>query len=155
MSKKHTFIATITGTGGGGSFVPIPFDVEQAFGKKRVPVKATINGQPYRGTLVRMGEPYHILIVLKGIRQKIGKDIGDEVEVVLEEDTQPRVVEIPEDFQRALANAPVAKAAFEKMSYTHQKEYVNAILEAKHASTRSNRISKTIEMLNKVEKNSK
>jgi uncharacterized protein YdeI (YjbR/CyaY-like superfamily) len=62
------------------------------------------------------------------------------------------VVEIPEDFQRALANAPVAKAAFEKMSFTHQKEYVNAILEAKHASTRSNRISKTIEMLNKVEK---
>lgn len=150
MSKKHTFIATITGTGGGGAFVPIPFDVEQAFGKKRVPVKATINGQPYRGTLVRMGEPYHILIVLKGIRQKIGKNVGDEVEVVLEEDTQPRVVEIPEDFQRALANAPVAKAAFEKMSFTHQKEYVNAILEAKHASTRSNRISKTIEMLNKV-----
>ena len=132
--------------------MPIPFDVEQAFGKKRVPVKATINGQPYRGTLVRMGEPHHILIVLKGIRQKIGKDIGDEVEVVLEEDTQPRVVEIPDDLQEALANSPVAKAAFEKMSYTHQKEYVNAILEAKHPSTRSKRILKTIELLNKVKK---
>ena len=152
MSKKYTFAATITGAGGGGAFVRIPFDVEQAFGKKRVPVKATINGEPYRGTLVRMGEPYHILIVLKGIRQKIGKDIGDEVEVVLEEDTQPRVVEIPEDFQQALENAPVAKAAFEKMSYTHQKEYVNAILEAKHESTRRDRIAKSIEMLKKGKK---
>ena len=152
MSKKYTFTATIIGTGGGGAYVPIPFDVEQAFGKKRVPVQAEINGEPYRGTLVRMGDLYHILIVLKGIRQKTGKDIGEEVEVVLEEDTQPRVVEIPEDFQRALANAPIAKSAFEKKSYTHQKEYVNAILAAKHASTRSNRISKTIEILNKVKK---
>jgi hypothetical protein len=152
MSKKYTFIATINGAGGGGAFVRVPFDVEQAFGKKRVPVQAKINGEPYRGTLVRMGEPYHMLIVLKGIRQKIGKDIGDEVEVVLEEDTQPRVVEVPEDFRKALENAPVAKTAFEKMSYTHQKEYVNAILEAKHESTRRDRIAKSVEMLKKGKK---
>jgi hypothetical protein len=152
MTKKHTFTATITGAGGGGAYVPIPFDVEEAFGKKRVPVQALINGEPYRGTLVRMGEPHHILIVLKGIRIKIGKDIGDEVEVVLAEDTQPRVVEIPQDFQQALENFPVAKLVFEKMSYTHQKEYVNAILDAKHESTRRDRINKTIEMLKKVKK---
>jgi hypothetical protein len=152
MSKKYTFIATITGAGGGGAYVPIPFDVEQAFGKKRVPVQAAINGEPYRGTLVRMGEPFHILIVLKEIREKIDKDIGDEVEVMLEEDTQPRVVEVPEDFRQALKNSLGAKEAIEKMSYTHQKEYVNAILEAKHASTRRDRIIKTIEMLNKVKK---
>lgn len=152
MSKKYTFTATITGTGGGGAFVRVPFDVEKAFGKKRVPVIAMINGEPYRGTLVRMGEPHHMLIVLKGIRQKIGKDIGDEVEVVLEEDTQPCVVQVPEDFQRALKSAPVAKVAFEKMSYTHQKEYVNAILEAKHESTRRERITKSIEMLKQSKK---
>ena len=152
MSKKYTFTATILGTGGGGAYVPIPFDVEQAFGKKRVPVKAGINGEPYRGTLVRMGDPYHILIVLKGIRQKIGKDIGDEVEVVLEEDTQSRVVEVPEDFKQALEKYPAAKAVFEKMSYTHQKEYVNAILDAKHESTRRDRIKKTIEKLKQVKK---
>jgi len=152
MSKKYTFTATIIGTGGGGAYVPIPFDVEQAFGKKRVPVQAEINGEPYRGTLVRMGDLYHILIVLKGIRQKTGKDIGEEVEVVLEEDTQPRVVDVPEDFKQALEKYPVAKAIFEKMSYTHQKEYVNAILDAKHASTRRDRIYKTIEMLKKAKK---
>jgi uncharacterized protein YdeI (YjbR/CyaY-like superfamily) len=99
-----------------------------------------------------MGEPYHILIVLKGIRKKIARDIGDEVEVVLEEDTQPRIVEVPRDLLQALAKAPAAKEAFEKMSFTHQKEYVNAILEAKHASTRSDRIAKTIGMLKKSNK---
>jgi Bacteriocin-protection, YdeI or OmpD-Associated/Domain of unknown function (DUF1905) len=151
LSQKHTFIASIENAGGGGAFVRVPFDVEKAFGKKRVPVLAKINGEPYRGTLVRMGEPYHILIVLKEIRQKIGKDFGNEVVVVLEEDTQPRVIEVPADFRQALEQAPNAKAAFEKMSFTHQREYVRAILDAKRESTRIDRIEKTIEML----KNSK
>jgi hypothetical protein len=147
MSEKYTFRARIEDPGGGGAFVRIPFDVEQAFGKKRVPVRATIDGEPYRGALVRMGEPCHILIVLKEIRQKIGKDFGDEVEVTLAEDTEPRVVEVPEDFQQALDQDPAAQTAFEKMSYTHQREYVNAILEAKRDETRRKRIAKSIEML--------
>jgi hypothetical protein len=79
VRKKHTFRAVIDNPGRGGAFVRVPFDVEKVFGRKRVPVKTTINGQPYRGTLVRMGEPYHVLIVLKEIRQKIGKEFGDEV----------------------------------------------------------------------------
>jgi len=147
MSEKHTFFAVIENPGGGGAFVRVPFDVEQVFGRKRVPVQATIDGQPYRGTLVRMGEPCHILIVLKEIRQKIGKDFGDEVEITLEEDTEPRVVEIPPDFQQALEQDALAKAAFEKMSYTHQREHVRAILDAKREETRRSRIAKSIEML--------
>ncbi len=147
MSQKYSFVATIENAGGGGAFVRVPFDVEKAFGKKRVPVLASINGESYRGTLVRMGEPDHLLVVLKEIRQKIGKDFGDEVEVVLEEDTQIRVVEVPEDFRKALDKSPIAKAAFEKMSYTHQREYVRAILEAKREETRRSRIAKSIEML--------
>ena len=149
MSKKHTFRAVIENPGGGGAFVRVPFDVAKVFGRKRVPVKTTINGQPYRGTLVRMGEPYHVLIVLKEIRQKIGKEFGEEVEVILEEDTQPRVVEVPGDFQLALERSPGALAAFRKMSYTHQREYVRAILEAKRAGTRKIRIAKSVEMLKK------
>lgn len=152
MNKRKTFTATIENPGGGGAFVRIPFDVEQVFGKKRVPVVATIEGEPYRGTLVRMGEPYHVLIVLKEIREKIGKTFGDEVEVTVEEDTEMRVVEVPPDFQQALDHAPLAKAAFGKMSYTHQKEYVNAILEAKRDETRRSRIAKTIEMLKQGKK---
>ena len=154
MSQKYTFQATIVSAGGGGAFVRIPFDVEKAFGKKRVPVTASIDGQPYRGTLVRMGEPCHILGILKEIRIKTGKDIGDTVEIILEEDTQPRKVEIPPDLKQVFDQDPQARAVFEKLSYTHQKEHVRAILEAKHEETRRSRSLKTIEILKQKEKGS-
>ena len=147
MAGKHKFTGRVEDAGGGGAFVRIPFDVERAFGSKRPKVKATIDGEPYRGTLVRMGAPEHILIILKEIREKIGKGFGDEVAVTVEVDVAPRRVQVPEDFQQALDAHPAAKAAFKKMSYTHQKEYVRAILEAKRESTRRDRIAKTIEML--------
>ena len=154
MSQKYTFQATIVSAGGGGAFVRIPFDVEKAFGKKRVPVTASIDGQPYRGTLVRMGEPCHILVILKEIQIKTGKDIGDSVEIILEEDTQPRKVEIPPDLQQVFDQDPQARAVFEKLSYSHQKEHVRAILEAKREETRHSRILKTIEILKQKEKGS-
>ena len=83
MSSTHTFRAVIEDAGDGGAFVTIPFDVEQAFGKKRVKVLATIQGVPYRGSLVRMGGECHLLPVLKDIRRQTGKSIGDEIEVQL------------------------------------------------------------------------
>ncbi len=147
MTEKYTFRAMIEDPGGGGAFVRIPFDVEEVFGKKRVKIKALIDGEPYRGTLVGMGEPWHILIVIKAIRTKIGKTFGDEVEVVLEEDIEPRVVEVPSDLKVAFAESPQAKSFFSKLSYIHQREYVNWINKAKRAETRQRRIAKTIEML--------
>lgn len=70
MATTHRFSAVIEDAGGGGAFVTIPFDVERAFGKKRVPVRATIDGVPYRGSLVRMGGECHILGILKSVRAK-------------------------------------------------------------------------------------
>jgi Domain of unknown function (DUF1905) len=90
-------------------WVGVPFDVEQTFGKKRVPIKATIDGAPYRGSLVRMGGPCHLPIVLKEIREKIGKGPGYAVDIVLEEDTEPRVVQISADLEKAPKGAPEAK----------------------------------------------
>ena len=147
MSTRHSFCAWIEDAGGGGAFVRIPAEVEAAFGKKRVLVNAWIDGEPYRGTLVRMGTPCQILIILKEIREKIGKGAGDEVEIVVEEDTKPRVVEIPEDLQQAFKENPAAKQAFEKLSYTHRKEHVKSILDAKSMETRRARIQKTIDIL--------
>jgi len=69
--------------------------VEQVFGSKRPKVKALIEGVPYRGTLVRMGSEHHLLIILKGIREQVGKTFGDEVKIIVEADTEPRAVEIP------------------------------------------------------------
>ncbi len=147
MKKTHTFKAVIESADGGGAFVTVPFDVEGVFGKKRVKVKATIDGEPYRGSLVRMGGPCHRLGVLKEIRDKIGKQPGDEVEVTVEEDIEPRVVEVPADFQAALTGEPEAGAFFRQLSYTHQREYVRWIEEAKREKTRQERIAKAVEML--------
>jgi Bacteriocin-protection, YdeI or OmpD-Associated/Domain of unknown function (DUF1905) len=147
MNEKRKFRAVIENAGGGGAFVSVPFDVEQVFGKKRVKVKATLQGAPYRGTLVRMGGPHHMLPVLKEIREKIGKSFGDEIEVVVEEDTEPRQVEVPPDLQQALESDPEAKAFFAQLSYTHQREYVRWIIEAKRNQTRQDRIHRAIEML--------
>jgi hypothetical protein len=152
MAQKYSFRAVIENAGGGGAFVRIPLDVEKTFGRKRVPVKTTIDGQPYRGLLVRMGGTYHILGVLKEIRERIGKDFGDEVEVILEEDNEPRLVSPPPDLEEALKQNPQVEAIFRQLSFTHQKEYVRWIEDSKRETTRQNRISKAIEMLDQGKK---
>jgi len=170
MSKKYTFTAVIQNAGGGGAFVEIPFDVEAAFGSKRPKVKAMIEGVPYRGTLTRtpalpgtsargkcapgasVGGPNHILIVLKGIREQTGRTFGDEVRVSVEADLEVRAAAVPAELKRAFKSEKEARDFFEKLSYTHQKEYVRWIEEAKKEETRQNRIVKTIEMLKKSRK---
>ena len=147
MSEKQTFTATIQNAGGGGAFVEVPFDVEEAFGSKRPRVKALIEGLPYRSTLMRMGSEHHILGVLKEIRAQIGKTFGDEVTVTIEPDTEPRQIEVPKDLMKELKKDKDAKAFFDKLSFTHQKEYVRWVEEAKKEETRQSRIIKTMEML--------
>lgn len=147
MPDKQTFSATIQNAGGGGAFVEVPFDVEAVFGSKRPRVKAMIEGVPYRGILSRMGTDYHMLIILKEIREKIGKTFGDEVSITVELDTEPRVVEIPAELKKLFRTEKQAKAFFDRLSYTHQREYVMWINEAKREETRQRRIAKAIEML--------
>lgn len=86
MKKQYSFKAEILKVDGiDGAYVEIPFDVKAEFGKGRVPVHATFDGEPYDGSLVRMKTPGHILGIRKEIRAKIGKQPGDMVKVVLEE----------------------------------------------------------------------
>jgi hypothetical protein len=148
MPKKQTFTAVIQNAGGGGAFVEVPFDVEKELGAKKPRVLATIDGVPYRGLLTRMGSERHLLIILKGIREQIGKTFGDEIKITIEPDTEPRVLEVPDDLAKELAKDKDAKAFFDKLSYTHRKEYVTWINGAKKEETRRNRITKAIEMLN-------
>jgi len=152
MKNTQTFTAVIQNAGGGGAFVEVPFDVEKEYGSKKPKVRAMIEGVPYRGTLVRMGTECHLLLILKSIREQIGKTFGDEVRITLEPDTEPRLVEIPKDLMRELKKDKEAKASFAKLSYTHQKEYVTWINDAKREETRQNRIAKTVEMLKKGKK---
>ena len=84
--KKYEFNAVIQKVEDiDGAYIIFPYDVEQEFGKKRVFVDATFDGYPYQGSLVRMKTPYHIIGIQKAIRQIIGKQAGDEIEVTIQE----------------------------------------------------------------------
>jgi uncharacterized protein YdeI (YjbR/CyaY-like superfamily) len=94
-----------------------------------------------------MGTECHLLLILKSIREQIGKTFGDEVHITVEADDAPRVVAVPKDLAAALKKDRDAKALFDKLSYTHQKEYAAWIEEAKKDETRQRRIAKTLTML--------
>ena len=147
MAKTIKFTAELMAGGGGGAYVLFPYSTEEKFGiKGRVPVLATINGEPYRGSLVKYGAPEHMLPILKAIREKIGKKIGDMIEITVAHDAEIREIEIPKDFAKAL-KANKLEAAFQKMAYSHRREYVMWIEGAKKAEKRENRIVKAIEKL--------
>jgi hypothetical protein len=147
--KKHKFSARIEKGDGGGAYVFFPFDVEKEFGTKgRVPVKASFDGVPFTGFLIKYGAPQHMLGVLKAIRGQIVKDVGETVEVVVWKDEEERTVEIPTEFERLLKKEGL-RSVFEKLSYSHRKEYCRWITEAKKQETRLRRVEKAAEMLKK------
>lgn len=128
----------------GGSFVSFPGDVEKLFGVKgRVPVRVTFDGIPYRGSMVRMGTKCHLLLMLKEIREKLGKDRGDSIHIAVELDDAPRVVELASDVEAAYKKAKVLNK-YRALSYSHQREYNLWIEDTKNAETRARRIEKAI-----------
>src|SRR5262245_26805070 len=147
--KKYTFKAKIEAGRGGGAYVVFPYDVEREFGTKgKVPVKVTLNGVPDRAGLIRMGAPHHALGVSKAIRQQIGKQPGDGIEVVLWKDEAERTVDVPPVFAAVLKKEKLLPL-FEKLSFTNRKEYCRWIAEAKKEETRTRRLEKAVEMLKK------
>jgi hypothetical protein len=143
----HTFEAVIREGRGGGAYVEIPFDVPAAFGEKQPTVKATIGGETFASRLVTMGMPCHLLGVPKELRVRQGKGVGDVVRVSVVADATPRAVVVPDDLAAVLSGDLAAKAFFDSLSYTHRKEYVRWVTEAKKPETRANRCAKTLEML--------
>lgn len=129
------------------AFIEIPFDVEKEFGAKRVKVKAYFDDVEYRGSIVRMGSPCHILGITKAIRNKIGKDAGDTVIVRIEKDDEERVIELPEDMQVLLKENKRAQQFFESLSYSNKRAYYQWITSAKKADTRERRIKQALEKL--------
>jgi hypothetical protein len=147
--KKYKFKAKIQAGDGGGAYLLFPYDVEKEFGTKgRVPVKATFDGVPYTGSLMKYGYPQHMLGVAKAIREQIGKGPGDAIEVVIWKDEEVRTLEVPAEFEKRMKKEGLLPF-FEKLSYTHRKEYCCWITEARKEETRSNRLEKAIEMLSK------
>lgn len=124
-----------------------PFDVLETFGTRaRVPVRGTINGFPFRSSLMPMGG-CHRMVVNKTIRDGVGVSAGDIVAVVMERDEDERVVEIPPLLRKELAKSATARTNWKKLSFTHQKEMVRSILEAKQEETRARRLAKATDIL--------
>jgi hypothetical protein len=150
MPKR--FKAKLTGRGPNGAwtFLPIPFDVEAVFGSKaRLAVAGTLNGFAFRNSLLPNGDGTHSMPVNKELQTGANAKAGDTVAVVMDLDDAPRTVSVPEDLQAALDNAEPLKETFSKLSYSHQKEFVDWIVEAKKPETRARRVEKALEMLAK------
>ncbi|WP_336686783.1 YdeI/OmpD-associated family protein [Chryseobacterium bernardetii] len=149
-SQPILFTATIKQNGEmNAAFVEFPFSTEELFNKKgQVKIKATFDGKvEYRGSLAKMKSGCHILGLTQDIRKQLGKAFGDEISVSLIEDKEERIVEVADDISLVFNENPDAKILFDKMSYTHKKEYIRWIEDAKKPETRENRKAKMIQMI--------
>ncbi len=134
--------------GGEVCSISIPFDVEQAFGARgRVPVRGTLNGAPFRSSVFKMSGPCHFMVVNRRMREAAGVAGGETVPVTMERDTEERVVTPPEDLARALKANEEAQAAWDRLSYTHRREHVEHVEEAKRPDTRQRRIDNSVFLL--------
>lgn len=124
-----------------------PFDVEETLGTRgRVPVKGTINGFPFRSSLMPMGG-CHRMVVNKTIRDGAGVKAGDTVSVVMERDEAERTVDPPPALKKELAKSKTAQANWEKQSFTNRKEMARSITEVKQEETRVRRMAKVMDVL--------
>ena len=153
MSTQKKFKAKLISAGGGGVFVYVPFDVEKEYGKKNmIPVKTTYDGEPYTGSIANMGDG-QCLIILKAIREKIGKQVGDTVTVTVELDTTPRKIELPNELKALLNKNKAEKEFFNSLSFTNQKEYAKWITDAKREETKLARLESLLDKLKAKKKN--
>jgi len=144
-TKQRSFRATLV-RDGSSCHIPVPFDPREAFGRARPPVTVTLNGYSYRSTLFSMGG--RRFVPLRRSHREAAGVAGDEtLKVTLALDEAPRVVTPPLDLARALRAAPPAWERFRELSFTHQREHVEAIDEAKRPETRARRIENAVAAL--------
>lgn len=144
MAKK-TFTGVLAARGP-GAVAEVPFDVKEVFGSARPPVVATVDGVTWRTTIATYGGKYYIGI-RRELRDRAGIDVGDRIRLTIESDDAPRTVEPPPDLARALQRDRAAQDAFERLSFTHRREYAEWITGAKKDETRQRRVEKAVEML--------
>jgi len=144
---RLTFTAKLAPHGPAAAFV---LDDEQVAavgeGARRFPVRATVNGYTWRTTVVRMHGEF-LLGLNREVRAGAGVEPGDTVTVEVELDAEPREVDVPSALADALAGNAAAAAGFDRLSYTHRKEYARWIAEAKRDDTRARRVAAAIERL--------
>lgn len=133
------------GKGGRWPCVNLPFRADQAWGLRgHVRVKGTINGVPFRSTLLPVRQGRHVLCVNRTIRESAGIEIGDPIAVVLGPDIAPRPVRVPRELKAALAGNPRARLAFESIPPSHRRAYASYIAEARTPEARERRAAKAV-----------
>jgi hypothetical protein len=149
MSQRK-FTVKLRGQEGSQAAVLVPpFDVVEVYQRKgRVPVKGTINGFPFRSSLMNMGDG-HMMVVNAELRAGARCQAGDTVNVAMEPDEEVRTVEVPAYLKKIIDKDAKAKAFWSKLSFTHRKEYVRAVEDAKKPETREKRIAAMMSELHK------
>ncbi|MCL4249907.1 MAG: YdeI/OmpD-associated family protein [Anaerolineae bacterium] len=145
---KTTFTTTVVQEEGkNATGLRIPAEAIDALGgKKRPAVRVTLSGYTYRSTVAAYGDVF-MLPLAQEHREAAGVKAGDQVEVTLELDTEPRTVEVPDDLAAALAARPGARAAFDALAYSARKEHVRQVETARAQETRERRIAKIVASL--------
>ncbi len=131
---------------GSTCFIPVPFDPTPVFGKVRAPVTVTLNGFSYRSTIATMGDG-PCLPLRRSNREAAGVEGGETLTVTLTLDTAKREIEPPADLVRALRATPGAWQRWQALSFSHQREHVEAVASAKKPETRTRRIAATVKAL--------
>jgi hypothetical protein len=138
---KVTFSTVIRGEGKTATGIPVPVEIVDALaGGKKPLVKASINGYTFRNSVMSYSGEFMLPLSAEN-RKAAGVRGGDLVEVSLELDTEPRIVEIPTDLQMALTKKPGVFKIFESLSYSKRKEFVRQVMDAKTQETRDKRIA--------------
>jgi hypothetical protein len=147
ISASMKFRAEIELHGKSATGIEVPAEVvEQLDAGKKPPVSVTIGGGTYRSTVASRGGRYLIPLSAEN-RELTGVEAGDEVEVELKLDNQPREIAVPSDLAAALDSDANAKEFFELLSYSQKRWYVEPIVGAKKPETRERRVEKAMGML--------
>lgn len=141
------YTTTIVQSGGHTTGIEVPEDVMAALGPgKRHPVRVSLNGHTYRSSAVSYQGRFMISLSAEN-RDAAGVVGGDEVEVDVELDTEPRVVEVPEALAQALAADDHAKMFYDSLSVSKQKRFTVPVADAKTEETRQRRVDKAMQAL--------
>ena len=142
------FTTTVLASGGTTTGIPVPAEIVEALGAgKKPPVTVAIGDYRYRSSIASRGGQYLISLSAEH-RAGAGVAAGEEIEVDVELDTEPREVVVPADLAAALDAAPAAATAFRALSYSRQLQHVLSVDGAKTEETRRRRIEKVLETLN-------
>jgi len=134
-------------TGGNTTGFQIPDEaVTSLGGGGRPKVTVTLNGFTFPSSIAKMGGSYWLGVSAER-RTAAGVEGGQVYDLDVELDTAPRVIDTPDDLTAALTAEPDLFSKWQKLSYSHQREHVDAINSAKAPETRARRVAKAVEML--------